>query len=200
VPLTDVSVSLSAWFTHTYPVLILLPPSEKKAANPGAAINVYTGVLYKALDWGSLTSAAQERGQRSLAIISAKYGALKPLDLIAPYKQKINNSLMREPVTRVLDAVITDLIIDCRSSTYKSVWTPPHCKCVDIKVLTSVDGTKKVITHMSKKTRGEVTRTLLEEISPTNPQELFEIISPHFQCQLIDATATSPWVLEVIAR
>ena len=107
---------------------------------------------------------------------------------------------MREPVTRELDAVVTDLVIDCRSSTYKSVWTPPHFKCVDIKVFTVVDGAKKVITHMSKKTRGEITRTLLEEATPTNPEELHAIISGDFQCQLMDATATSAWVLEVIAR
>ena len=187
-------------FTHTCPVLILLPPSEKKTANPGPAIDVYTGVLYKALDWTSLSPVAQMRGQESLAIISAKYGVLKPLDPIEPYKQKINNALMREPVARELDAVITDLVIDCRSSTYKSVWIPPHFKCVDIKVFAVVDGAKKAITHMSKKTRGEVTRTLLEEATPKNPKELHAIISRDFQCQLIAATASSPWVLEVIAR
>jgi len=181
-------------------VLILLPPSEKKAADPGSAINVYTGVLYKALDWASLPSVAQERGQQSIAIISAKYGVLKPLDLIAPYKQKINNKLMRKPVTDYLEAMSPSLIVDCRSSTYQGVWTAPFSKCVEIKVFIEVDGVKKVITHMSKKTRGEVTRTLLEDISPTNPHELFEIISRHFQCKLIGATDKSPWELEVIAR
>ena len=41
-------------------VLILLPPSEKKnsTTKPTPAINVYTGVLYQALDWASLSAAA----------------------------------------------------------------------------------------------------------------------------------------------
>ena len=186
--------------THTYPVLILLPPSEKKTLIPGPAIDVYTGVLYKALDWASLTESQRQRGQESIAIISAKYGVLRPLDLIEPYKHKINNALMREPVTRVLDAVITELIIDCRSSTYKSVWTPPHIKCVDIKVFTVINGVKKIITHMSKKTRGEVTRILLQEVAPTDPNQLYDIISRHFKCNLVSATTNSPWVMEVIAR
>ena len=181
-------------------MLILLPPSEKKAVNPGPAIDVYTGVLYKALDWASLTESQRQRGQESIAIISAKYGVLRPLDLIEPYKHKINNALMREPVTRVLDAVITELIIDCRSSTYKSVWTPPHIKCVDIKVFTVINGVKKIITHMSKKTRGEVTRILLQEVAPTDPNQLYDIISRHFKCNLVSATTNSPWVMEVIAR
>lgn len=181
-------------------MLILLPPSEKKAAHPGAAIDVYTGVLYKALDWASLTSVAQERGQQSIAIISAKYGVLQPLDLIEPYKQKINNAVMRTPVTDYLEAIDADLIIDCRSSTYQGVWTPPFNTCVEIKVFTHIDGVKKIITHMSKKTRGEVTRILLQENAPTNPHELYAVVSRHFQCQLIEASTTSSWILEVIAH
>ena len=57
-------------------MLILLPPSEKKSqtARPTPAIEVYTGVLYQALDWSSLTPAARKRGQSAVRIISAKYG------------------------------------------------------------------------------------------------------------------------------
>ena len=182
-------------------MLILLPPSEKKAAEPGAAISVYIGVLYRALSWSTLTNAAQVRGQKSIVIISAKFGAIKALTVIEPYKEKIDTAAMRAPITQDLDAYEVDLIIDCRSSTYQGVWTPPAEKCVEIKVFTNVDGVKKVITHMSKKTRGEVTRLLLlSKLVPTNPQELAEIISTEFECELFEAKANEPWVLEVIAR
>jgi cytoplasmic iron level regulating protein YaaA (DUF328/UPF0246 family) len=63
---------------HTEPVLILLPPSEKKSPTPGPAIEVYTGVLYAALGWNTLTAAQKKLAQSSLMIISAKYGALRP--------------------------------------------------------------------------------------------------------------------------
>ena len=54
---------------------------------------------------------------------------------------------------------------------------------------------------MSKKTRGEVTRLLLlSKLVPTNPQELAEIISTEFECELFEAKANESWVLEVIAR
>ena len=183
------------------PMLILLPPSEKKATEPGPAITVYTGVLYQGLGWATLTKAAQARAQKSIAIISAKYGSLKCLDLIEPYKEKIDVAQMRTPITKALDAIEADLIIDCRSSTYQSVWTAPAEKCVEIKVFSKVDGVKKVITHMSKKTRGEVTRLLLlSKTIPANPQELAEIVSTEFECALFEAKANEPWVLEVIAH
>jgi cytoplasmic iron level regulating protein YaaA (DUF328/UPF0246 family) len=182
-------------------MLILLPPSEKKAAEPGPAITVYTGVLYQGLGWATLTKAAQNRAQKSIAIISAKYGSLKCLDPIEPYKEKIDAALMRAPITKALDAIETELVIDCRSSTYQSVWTPPADKCVEIKVFSKVDGVKKIITHMSKKTRGEVTRMLLlSQVVPTNPQELAEIVSTNFECELFESNGKEPWVLEVIAR
>ena len=183
------------------PMLILLPPSEKKEAEPGAAISVYIGVLFNALSWSTLTKAAQVRGQKSIVIISAKYGAIKASTVIEPYKEKIDTAAMRAPITQDLDAYEADLIIDCRSSTYQSVWTPPAEKCVEIKVFTNVDGVKKVITHMSKRTRGEVVRhLLLNKCVPTTPQELFEIVSQNFECELFDTNGKAPWVLEVIAK
>jgi cytoplasmic iron level regulating protein YaaA (DUF328/UPF0246 family) len=183
---------------HTEPVLILLPPSEKKAAALAPAIELYTGVLYAALGWNTLTKAQQKLAQSSIVIISAKYGALRPLDPIEPYKEKIVNKEMAPKVATVLDGLTPSLIIDCRSSTYQTVWQSPIEKTVEIKIFTTVDGEKKVITHMSKKTRGEVTRHLLhaeEEI--INPQQLHKFVSKAFTCELIEATAKEPWVLEV---
>ena len=183
---------------HTEPVLILLPPSEKKSPTPGPAIQVYTGVLYAALGWDRLNKAAQKLGQSSIAIISAKYGALRPLDPIEPYKEKINNELMRLIVAATLNSISTDLIIDCRSSTYQTVWPSPIEKTVEVKVFTKVDGEKKVITHMSKKTRGEVTRhILLSGKVVKTPAQLHEIVSQEFTCTLIESIDQEPWVLEV---
>ena len=183
---------------HTEQVLILLPPSEKKGAAPAPAIRLYTGVLYAALGWGTLSTAQQKLGQSSIVIISAKYGALRPLDPIEPYKEKIDNKEMAPKVVAVLDGLTPSLIIDCRSSTYQTVWQSPIEKTVEIKVFTTVEGQKKVITHMSKKTRGEVTRYLLQsDVVPQTPQVLHEIVSQGFTCTLIEATSKEPWVLEV---
>jgi cytoplasmic iron level regulating protein YaaA (DUF328/UPF0246 family) len=105
---------------------------------------------------------------------------------------------MRPIVAATLNAVSTELIIDCRSSTYQTVWPSPIEKTVEIKVFTKVDGEKKVITHMSKKTRGEVTRHILltGKVIKT-PAQLQEIVSQEFTCFLIESNDTEPWVLEV---
>jgi cytoplasmic iron level regulating protein YaaA (DUF328/UPF0246 family) len=150
------------------------------------------------MGWNTLTKAQQKFGQSSIVIISAKYGALRPLDPIEPYKEKIVNKEMAPKVAALLDGLTPSLIIDCRSSTYQTVWQSPIEKTVEIKIFTTVDGEKKVITHMSKKTRGEVTRYLLHSTEvPQTPQQLHEIVSQGFTCTLIEATAKEPWVLEV---
>jgi cytoplasmic iron level regulating protein YaaA (DUF328/UPF0246 family) len=56
------------------------------------AIDVYTGVLYQALDWGSLSATAKSQGDKSLLIISAIFGVLRPSDVIPNYKAKIKSS------------------------------------------------------------------------------------------------------------
>ncbi len=179
-------------------MLILLPPSEKKSEISGPAIGVYTGVLYAALGWDHLTKAQQKLGENTIAIISAKYGVLRPLDPIEPYKEKIKNKKMAAQVADVLDGAETELIIDCRSSTYQTVWQSPVAITVEIKVFTKIDGEKKVITHMSKKTRGEVTHHILKNTKVlANPIELEAIVSQKFECELIEGSKKDPWVLEV---
>ena len=183
-------------------VLILLPPSEKKVetAKPTVAMSVYSGVLYQALDWASLSLAAKKRGESAVAIISAKYGVVRPSTKIESYKEKINNKAMAPQVAADLDGIKTPLIVDCRSSTYKTVWKSPIDITVEIRVSTVIDGVRSVVTHMSKKTRGEITRWLLQSRSiPKTPEDLYAIVSEKYPCALTPADGVDPWVLEVIA-
>ena len=120
------------------------------------------------------------------------------MDPIAPYKEKIDNKKMAAQVAQALDGAETELIIDCRSSTYQTVWQSPIAITVEIKVFTRANGVKKVITHMSKKTRGEVTHEILKASQiPKNPQELQTIVAQKFECELFEGDAKNPWLLEV---
>jgi cytoplasmic iron level regulating protein YaaA (DUF328/UPF0246 family) len=183
-------------------VLILLPPSEKKSetSKPIAAINVYSGVLYQALDWATLSPSAKKRGESALAIISAKYGVIRPSSKIERYKEKINNKAMAPQVAAILDEIKSPLIVDCRSSTYKTVWKAPVEVTVEIRVSTVVDGVRTVVTHMSKKTRGEITRWLLQSRSlPKTAEDLYAVVSEKYPCALTPSDGRNPWILEVIA-
>jgi cytoplasmic iron level regulating protein YaaA (DUF328/UPF0246 family) len=183
-------------------VLILLPPSEKKVETlkPASAMSVYSGVLYQALNWASLSPAAKKRGESALAIISAKYGLVRPSTKIENYKEKINNKAMAPIVAAALDGLEKELIVDCRSSTYKTVWRAPVDITVEVRVSTVVDGVRTVVTHMSKKTRGEIARWLLQSRSvPKTPEDLYAIVSEKYPCALTPSNGVEPWVLEVIA-
>ena len=161
---------------------------------------MYAGVLYHALDWSSLSPAAKKRGETSLVIISAKYGVVRPSQRIESYKEKIDNKAMREPVAALLDPIKTGLIVDCRSSTYRTVWHSPVDITVEVRVSTVVDGVRTVVTHMSKKTRGEITRWLLQSRSvPKTPEDLYAIVSEKYPCALTPSDGIEPWILEVIA-
>lgn len=187
---------------YRHAVLILLPPSEKKAetAAPAPAITVYSGVLYQALGWQSLSPAAKKRGEQAVAIISAKYGLVRPSTKIESYKEKINNKVMAPIVAAALDGAEKQLIVDCRSSTYKTVWKAPVDITVEVRVSTVVDGIRTVVTHMSKKTRGEIARWLLQSRSMAKtPEDLYAIVSEKYPCALTPSDGVEPWVLEVIA-
>ena len=105
---------------------------------------------------------------------------------------------MAPKVAAVLDGIHSELIIDCRSSTYQTVWQSPTQKTVEVKVFTTVNGVKKVITHMSKKTRGDVTRHLIENgQNITTPDQLQAIVAEKFECELIEGNEKKPWILRV---
>lgn len=50
------------------------------------AIEAYTGVVFKAFDYSSLTPEEKERADRQIRLISSLYGWLAPRDIIKPYR------------------------------------------------------------------------------------------------------------------
>ena len=154
------------------------------ASAPAArAMDVYTGVLYQSLDWNSLSPTAKARGEKSVLITSAIFGTLRPSDLIPNYKAKIKVSDWKAALKPALDGLAADLIIDCRSSTYAGVWQSPPANTVAVRVFKKEKGKISVITHLSKKYRGELTRELLKSGKPPKtPTELLAIAEKHFDC------------------
>ena len=162
------------------------------------AHEIYSGVLYQGLDWQNLPESSKVRGEKSILIISALFGLVGINDLIPTYKAKIKSATWRRSISKYLDARGDDLIIDARSSTYQGVWTGPPSKTVAIRVFQIKAGKKSVITHMSKKYRGELTRLLLQKKAPTTPQELLVIASKEFQCELKPNKGKEPWYLDLL--
>ena len=163
------------------------------------AIEIYDGVLYQGLNWKTLSAAEQKRANSKVLIVSAIFGLVKPMDLIFDYKEKIDNKLWRDSIAKVAAKYSDELIIDCRSSTYKGVWPINPANTVEVRIFQIAEGKRKVITHMSKKYRGELTRHLLKQASePKTPAELHHIAAQFFECELHPPADDQPWALDLL--
>ena len=164
-----------------------------------AAIEIYAGVLYQGLGWDSLSEIVKRRANEQVLIISALFGLVKPLDQIFGYKLKIDNKFWRAAIANVSEKFANELVIDCRSSTYKTVWSINPENTVDVRVFKVVNGERSVITHMSKKYRGELTRHLLMHKSePQTPADVQHIAAELFECELHPPIDGQPWALDLL--
>ncbi len=171
------------------------------------AADVYTGVLYDALDLGDLTPRQRRRANRWIVVVSALFGAVHPSDRIPPYRLSMAVNLpdigplaghWRAALDGELTAAAgTGLVVDCRSSTYTAAWTPSGSvakRWVQIRIPGA--------THMAKHTRGLVTRHLLGvDREPRTPAALATALEPAFEVALTAPSATGrPWVLDATVR
>jgi cytoplasmic iron level regulating protein YaaA (DUF328/UPF0246 family) len=150
------------------------------------ADRIYTGVLYDALDLGSLDGAARGRATRWLLVMSSLFGAVRPQDRIPAYRLSGDTVLPGHgSVSRYwrshLDAVLTDaagngLVVDLRSSTYASFWRPGPSiapRVATVRVLHEVAGRRQVVSHFNKATKGRLVRDLLVDGgAPKSPTDL----------------------------
>ena len=173
--------------------------ANQDSSQTSPAIEIYDGVLYQGLNWKTLSAAEQQRANSQVLIVSAVFGLVKPLDQIFSYKEKIDNKLWRDAITQVAVKFSDQLIIDCRSSTYKGIWPINPAKTVEVRVFQVLEGERKVITHMSKKYRGELTRHLLQQaVEPQTPAELQQVAAQLFECELHASADAQPWALDLL--
>ncbi|MFG2043132.1 peroxide stress protein YaaA [Dactylosporangium sp. NPDC048998] len=137
---------------------------ETAAAVPAG--KVYTGVLYDALDLGTLDAAAKRRAARQLLVFSGLWGVVGIGDRIPPYRCSIGVRLpsagplaahWRRALAAPLDELAGDeLVLDLRSSAYAAMWAPRNA--VTVRVLHG----RKVVSHFNKATKGRMVRALLD--------------------------------------
>lgn len=174
------------------------------------ADEVYTGVLFSALDVASLSAPARERADRTLAIASALFGVLRPDDRIPAYRLSGNVTLprlgtiagrWRGVLPRALDDLAGDgLIVDLRSGTYVALGKPTR-SAATVRVLHESNGVRKVVSHFNKATKGHLLRALLESgHEPTDVDELVDAIRALGWTVEPDGTRLDVVVTEVPAR
>ena len=169
--------------------------------------DLYSGVLYDALDLPSMDAASRRRANRWLVIVSALFGALRLSDKIPPYRLSMGvnlgelgplASVWRAPLAAVLPiAAGRGVIVDCRSSTYAAAWVPQDdlaARWVQVRVPGA--------THMAKHTRGLVARHLCEcGVAVRTATSLEQVVAERFDTTLTKPARPSlPWILDTSIR
>lgn len=182
-----------------------------ESAPAAPAIEVYTGVLYEALDFASLPGRAQSRAAERMAISSALFGLLRPSDHIPAYRLSADNQLTglpplqelwRASVSEII-ASEPDVIVDMRSGAYVKLGpldSSTHSRAVVVRVLIEKAGKRSTVSHHNKATKGLITRSLLT--SAKTPQTI-DALEDHlaragFRTELNDGPRGRAGFLDVI--
>lgn len=102
------------------------------------AIEAFTGVVFKAFDYQSLSEECKSRTANDLRIISSLYGYLRPEDIIKPYRFDFTTKIAPDPTIsadlnetqKVATNLATEFISDCKTTI------PPDGIIYDIPLFT----------------------------------------------------------------
>lgn len=177
----DALVALSADEEASLRVLKLSERRRHEVADNAAlrsaptlpAVDRYTGVLFDALDVGTLDAASREWMGSHVLIHSAPFGPVGALDPIPTYRLAASTSLPGIPslrkvwadaVTSAIRLTRTPFVVDLRSEAYAALGpVPDEVRGVYVRVVTEgPDGTHRALNHFNKKAKGEFVRALAE--------------------------------------
>ena len=175
----------------------------------GPAVDVYTGVLFEALDAETLTTPQRTRLNAHVAMGSALWGLVRPLDPIPAYRLSGDarlpvlgavSTMWKEPVTAVLGASRGG-ILDLRSEAYRFGVLPDRADVAVGRVLLERGGRRSVVSHHNKATKGRAVRALA--MSRARLRTLDDVMgvleASGIRCELHDATR-GPARLDLVTR
>jgi cytoplasmic iron level regulating protein YaaA (DUF328/UPF0246 family) len=179
------------------------------------AVDVYTGVLYEALDANSLSGDARAWLDRTAVVFSGLWGVVRPADRIPAYRCSVGVTLpapiggltayWKKVLKPALDPAAADgPVLDLRSGAYAAMWAPPAATSATVRVLHErvVGGVaeRAIVSHFNKATKGRLVRALAEATAA--PASIDEVVAAlrdlKYQIEEQPAGAGRPRVLEVI--
>ena len=130
------------------------------------ALHRYTGVLYDALDVGSLRGATAVRARRRLVVGSALFGLLTADDPVPAYRLSAASALPGRgtlaaawrPVLEPLLAAVAarELVVDLRSGSYAALARVPGAVTVTVRTAGGA-----IVSHFNKAHKGRLARVLV---------------------------------------
>lgn len=179
-------------------------------APAAAAWQIYTGVLFDALDAGSLSDAQLQRAEQQVMIFSGLFGATGFTDRIPAYRLSMDVSLdplgrlasywKKELAATMADRVGDQLVVDCRSASYANAFKPAAQQTLMVNNFTVKDGQRKVVTHFAKHARGELTGMLLRaEAEPQTIDDVVAVASQRWTVEIRESDGKKPHQLDLIS-
>lgn len=158
-----------------------------EAAPTAPTWQVYTGVLFEALDVAAANPRARDRLMQWVLVWSGLWGAVGLDDPIPAYRLSgsVNlpgagrlASFWREPLRLAMAEVTTDqVILDLRSGTYSASWTGPAERTVAVRVIHEQGEHRTVASHLNKSTKGRLLAALAAgDAEPSSVAELVDAI------------------------
>ncbi|OIP81519.1 MAG: hypothetical protein AUK44_09940 [Porphyromonadaceae bacterium CG2_30_38_12] len=147
--------------------------------NAKQAILAFDGEVFRGLEASNFTPTDFEFAQKHLLIYSGLYGALRPLDLIQPYRLEISTALQnqygkdmyafwQDKITRFtlsqLEATAPQILINLASSEYFKAFKikDKNIKILEIEFYEYKNDSLKQIVIYTKKARGMMARYLIK--------------------------------------
>lgn len=144
------------------------------------AVDRYTGVLYDALDAGTLPAQSRRYLGDQVVVHSAVLGPIGAMDAIPDYRLSHDSRLpdvrlraVWAEAARGAFAATDELVIDARSEAYVTLGpAPEHAVFVRV-VAETPDGARRALNHFNKHAKGAFVRALAQDLArPSSVPEL----------------------------
>jgi len=183
------------------------------SAPTAPAGEIYTGVLYDALDLAGLDARARRRAAGDIAIASALFGLLRVTDRIPAYRLSGDTTLpgvgrlastWREPVADAISAAAGNgVVLDLRSAAYVALGpVPEHLaeRTAIVRVFQQKGVKRSIVSHHNKATKGRLVRSLLAEPKPRTVDDLAGALGAAGYRVEVEPPATDgkPWTIDVV--
>lgn len=156
--------------------------------NSKPAIYAFDGDVYDGFDVKSLPTKALDFAQDHIRILSGLYGALRPLDLMQPYRLEMGTSFknargkdlyafwgerVTDSLKKVLEKQKKPILLNLASEEYFKVLQSKNLDCPVISPVfqDAKDGKYKIISFYAKRARGLMARYVVEN-RITDPEDL----------------------------
>jgi cytoplasmic iron level regulating protein YaaA (DUF328/UPF0246 family) len=148
-------------------------------ANSKPAIYAFDGDVYDGFDVKTLDAKTVAFAQEHIRILSGLYGALRPLDLMQPYRLEMGTSFknprgkdlyafwgsrVTDSLKKVLEKDKKPALLNLASEEYFKVLQPKDLGCLVISPVfqDGKDGNYKIISFYAKRARGLMARYVVE--------------------------------------